>query len=410
MIPALRKVSGAIMFRRTDLSSQPPYGGPPPQAPPQYGPPQYGPPPGAPQYGGQPQQPPPQYWGPPQGPPQGPGFGWGSNGFPPPPRKKSKAGWIVLPILLVLGGVTALWVYGTVSKNKYDDDYTSPQPTYTATEEPTYLPTTTQVPTAPATRTTQPQPTKTTPPPAPEPSDSDIVTKNRFYKTGVQRTVNCRESGARPTNAANARKYYATVLNCLLKAWPRQVSMAGGQFVAPRLIAFTGPVQTPCSGNSPSSFYCRTNRTIYMDAATDLKNYRQYPGDPVAIAWVRADMSDTVAHEFGHHIQNMTGILEAETNLEYELSGDKSLEMSRRTEIQATCFGNVFLGANKGSYKFTGLLKKELDYLHSHQGDEYGDRRDHGSRAIIPRWANAGFATRNPGSCNTYSAAPTYVR
>ncbi|MGW6279790.1 neutral zinc metallopeptidase [Kribbella sp. NPDC055071] len=393
------------------MSNQGPYGPPPGQyqgPPQQSGPPQYGPPPGG-----------PQYWGPPQGPPpQGPGFGWGSNGFPPP-KKKSKAPWIVVPLVLVLGiGIVGLWIYGVVQKNKHlADGYSSPQPTYSSTYEPTEFPTITTAPTKaqtnappPPVKTTQPRPTKTTPPP---PSDNDLVTKNRIYKTGVQKTVNCKESGARANSAVNARKYYNAVLACLVRAWPKQVALSGGRFVAPRMIAFTGPVVTPCSGGAPSSFYCGANRTIYMDTNGDLKEFKQYStynNRTEALAYLRASMTDTVAHEFGHHVQNMTGILDAEDNLAYQSNTTKALELSRRLEIQATCFGNVFMGANKSSYGMTGLLKSQLDYLHSHQGDEYGDQPDHGSRAVIPRWANAGFVTRSPSACNTFTAAATYVR
>jgi predicted metalloprotease len=318
-----------------------------------------------------------------------------------------------VPIAVIGLAVVGFGVLSSVLKHNGDGDYTQPAPTTTATDGPTGEPTystTTEAPTAPATRTTQPQPTKTTPPP---PSDTDIVAKNRIYKTGVQKTVNCRESGARANSATNTRKYYNAVLACLVKAWPKQVALAGGRFAPPHLVAFVGTAQSPCGGSSPSSFYCSSNRTIYMDVNSDLKwyqLYRSYPNRTQAMAWLRAEMTDTVAHEFGHHVQNMTGILAATDNLQYEFSGDKSLEMSRRLEIQATCFGNVFMGANKKSYGMTGLLKTQLDYLHSHQGDEYMAQRDHGSRAIIPRWANAGFVTRSPSGCNTYTASPKYVR
>jgi uncharacterized protein len=390
------------------LSNQGPYGPPPGQYQGQYqGPPQqYGPPPGA--------QP---YWGPPQGPPPGPGFGWGSNGFPPPP-KKSKAPWIIIPIAVIGLALLGSVVLSSILKHN-GSDYAQPEPTSTeeptsfpASEEPSTVPTNAPPkPTASATtRRTEPQPTKTTPPP---PSNTDIVAKNRIYKSGVQKSVSCKESGARANSATNARKYYNTVLACLVRAWPKQVALAGGRFGAPHLVAFSGTAVTPCGGNSPSSFYCPTNRTIYMDTNGDLKEYQlyaTYPNRTQAMAFLRAQMTDTVAHEFGHHIQEMTGILDATWRIRYEFSGDKSLEMSRRLEIQATCFGNVFMGANKSSYGMTGLLKSQLDYLHSHQGDEYMTRRDHGSRAIIPRWANAGFVTRSPGSCNTYTASPKYVR
>jgi predicted metalloprotease len=319
----------------------------------------------------------------------------------------------VLPIVLAVAGVAALWMWRQVS-TVTGDDYTSPQPTYTSTYEPTEGPTYTTAPPGPTTRPTRTQPVKTTPPPPPPPSDSDIVTKNRIYKTGVQRSVNCRESGARANSAANARKYYANLIVCLNRAWPRQVALSGRTFAPPRLIAFTGPVSTPCSGNAPSSFYCSANRTIYMDGATDIKRYRQflsYNNRSTAMAFLRADMSDTVAHEYGHHLQHLTGILRASSSIQYERSGDAALQMSRRLELQATCLGNVFLGANKGSYGLNGgLFKSQLDWLHAHSGDEYGTVRDHGSREVVPRWANAGFKTRSPASCNTYVAAATYVR
>ncbi|WP_132154481.1 neutral zinc metallopeptidase [Kribbella antiqua] len=394
------------------MSNQTPYGAPPPQAPPSYGPP-----PGPPAYGPPAYGPPPgpqqQYWGPQGPPPQGPGFGWGSNGFPPPPpqRKKSKAGWIVLPIVVVVAGVVALWMWRQVSDDP-GEDYTHPQPTYTSSYNPTEEPTSSSTTTQATIRPTQPTATKTATV-APPPSDSAIVTKNRIYRTGVQWTANCRESGARASSFANARKYYTQVLSCLDRAWPRQVNASGARFAAPRLVAFSGTVSTPCSGNAPSSFYCSSNQTIYMDASDDIKLYRtylSYPNRTQATAWLRAEMTDTVAHEFGHHIQYMTGILRSSHNLEYEYSGDKSLEFSRRLEIQATCFGNVFMGSNKGSYGISGQFKKQLDWLHSHQGDEYMPQRDHGSRQVIPYWARRGFNSRNPGLCNTYAASSRLVR
>ncbi|HWD80429.1 MAG TPA: neutral zinc metallopeptidase [Kribbella sp.] len=412
------------------MSNQGPYGPPSGQYPPpqQQYPQQYPGPPQQPYPGPPPQQfAGPQQYGPPNwGPPQGPGFGFGGNGYPPPPPKKksSKAVFIVVPIVLVFGAV-GLFLVSAVLKHNSDDTYTQPQPTATEnptenpTEQPTEQPTepastsapATTRPTQPATTTTttttQPSSTRTTPA---EPSDLDMVARNKIYKSGVMASVGCRESGARPSTVANARKYYANLVTCLVRAWPKQVTMSGGRFVAPKLVAFTGTVTTPCSGNAPSSFYCSSNRTIYMDAGDDVKLYQQYRSDSYAMAWVRAEMTDTVSHEFGHHVQNMVGILAAEDNLQYQYTGDKSLEMSRRLEIQATCFGNVFMGSNKGSYGISGAFKKQLDYLHSHQGDEYGAQRDHGSRAIIPRWANAGFSTRSPRACNTFTASPTYVR
>jgi hypothetical protein len=385
------------------LSNQSTYGGfPPPQPPFQGQPQQFAPPYGGPQpYGGQ------QFAPPPGGPP--PGFGWGPQfqpgpgGFQQPPKKKSKAGWIAVPIVLVFAAVIGFWTIGVIAKQK--GGYVT-QPTSTASTD---SPGSHDTPTAKA---TAPKPTKTTQPPR-EATPYELVSRNTIYSTGLQRTVKCRESKARATGIAATRAYYNQLKACLDRAWPRQVGLAKDQFRAPHLIAMTGPTQTPCSGGAPSSFYCPSNDTIYMDAVNDMKYYQvylSYSNRTQAMAWLRMEMADTVAHEYGHHVQNLTGILDASWKLQYDKSGDAALEVSRRREIQATCFGNVFLGVNKSSYPISGVLKTQLSYLHSHQGDEYGSQPDHGSRKIIPYWANRGYNSHNPAACNTFTASSNLVR
>ncbi|TDD46009.1 hypothetical protein E1263_37450 [Kribbella antibiotica] len=390
------------------------YWGPPP-GPPQ-GPPM-GPPPGQPPYGGPPLGGPP-YGGPPYGgPPQGgPGFGFGGGGYPPPKKKRSKAPFIVVPAVLLFAGVVSLYLFALHAKQERRNSYSSPQPTYSSTyspssdpsDEPSYNPTGTRPTSAQPTqaRPTQPSPTKKVPP---QPSDKDLTARNKLYKSGVQASVNCREPKARPSGMPGARQYYAGVVACLNRAWPAQVRKSGVAFQAPKVMAFWGSVNTPCSGNAPSSFYCSANHTIYMDAKTDIEHYRKYP-QAYQRVYRRANMADTVAHEYGHHIQALTGILAAQNRIRYESSYATSLEMSRRKEIQATCFGHVFLGANRRTYPVAGMFKQQLDWLSANSGDEYGPVRDHGSKAIQPYWANRGFKSRNPALCNTFVAGPQFVR
>lgn len=402
------------------MSNQGPYGPPPGQ----YPPPQQYPNPGPPQqYAGPPQQyaGPPQYPGGPQygpppgppnwGPPQGPGFGFS----PPPPRKKSKAPFIVVPLVLLFGAV-GLFVVSSILKHNGDDTTTQPEPATSAypTEPATTSAPATTRPTQPArttttTRTTQPTQTHTT---AAPPSDNVMVTKNRIYKAGVMKSVNCREPGSRPTSLTNARKYYATVLICLDRFWPGQVKAAGGRFRPPNLMIFSGSATSPCGGGVGAgiSFYCPTNQMIYMEAGSDVTFWRKNGNVSYQSDWVRMKMADTVAHEFGHHVQNMVGILTASWNLRYASSQTKALEISRRTELQASCFGNVFLGANRSSFGISGDKRYQLQWLHSHQGDEYGVQPDHGSRAVYPIWTNAGWTSRSPSSCNTFTAPASYVR
>ncbi|MDX6252864.1 MAG: uncharacterized protein QOF10_6224 [Kribbellaceae bacterium] len=427
-------------FGPPSQAPQQPYGGPPPAGPPQYAPgapqygpgaPQYGPEapqygPGAPQYGPGPQQyaqapqygpgpqqsaPGPQYaasYGPPPG---GPGFGWGPGG--PPRRKKSKAVWIVVPVVLGFACIVGLWIAGVVAKQNRLNDYSSPEPTYSSSYDPTNPPT--EAPTNGTTTsapTSKPTATKTTPPPARRATPYEVVSRNKFYRTGTQNSVGCKESGARATTLANAVKYYSVVKGCADRGWPRQVRGGGWQFRAPKTIVMNGRVQSPCGGYAPSSYYCSANETIYMAGADDVAEYKRYRNSASGLAFNRAGMAFTVAHEYGHHVQELTGVLEAYGELRYDASSQSAkLEVNRRMELQASCLAGVFLAANKGTYPIGGQLKTQLDFVTNNSGDEYdpSGQRIHGNKKNHGYWFHRGYNTRNLAACNTFTAPSSQV-
>jgi predicted metalloprotease len=411
---------GTVLLQEDALSNQQPYGGqqPPYQGPPQqWGAPQYPPapqqysggqqypPPGppGPQYGGMPQYGGQQFAGPPPG---GPGFGWGPGG-PQQPKKKRK-GWLVL-IPVVLVAVVGLWIYGVINKQHRLDSYADPEPTsgYSPTADPTDEPSDEPTKADP----TQPKPTKTSAAPPRRATPYEIVSRNKFYRTGIQPGIGCRESGARATSIANANKYYAVVKSCADRGWPRQVRAGGWTFEVPRTIVMSAHVQSPCGGDAPTSYYCSTNRTIYMAGFADTQRYPQYRGAQNQ-ALLRAGMAFTVAHEYGHHVQELTGVLDASDSLGYA-SGSTAgrLEESRRLELQASCLAGVFLAANRNTYPFKGLLKSGLDFWVSHSGDEADPtgERIHGTMKNHNYWFHRGYNSRNIAACNTYVAPSSLV-
>ncbi|WP_157630916.1 neutral zinc metallopeptidase [Kribbella catacumbae] len=379
--------------------------GPPPVQPPQYAPQQqsWGAPPG--QYAGPPVG---QYAAPPAGPGQysGPpqyqqGFGWGQ--LPPPPKKK-RGGAIVVGIL---GGLLVLAVAGFVIASTV---LKKDEPTVTS---PAYTPTTgaTQPPPLPTRQTAQPtrQPTRpvpTTRPTTNQPTPNQVLTTNRIYKTGVQRPMGCRESKAGLSTGAKAGQYYRQIKLCLDRAWPRQIVAAGEKWRAPNMIVFAGTANTPCGSTTDGrSFYCQSGHTIYMNSPLHVDFFRTNP------TFGRAAATFTVAHEYGHAMQSLLGILSSNAWLQYEANGAKKLELNRRMELQASCLGSVFSGANKGSYGLKGQLYTHYLYILNTSGDENlrNGPRDHGSRANHGYWSKRGFAARNPAFCNTFVAPARQV-
>lgn len=342
------------------------------------------------------------------------GLGWGAPpGGPQPPRRKSKAGWILAPIILVGAGLVALYIAALVAKNN-DSDYSSPTyvPTYQSTTSysPTVGPSPDR-PTIPTTRPTTTRPTvtrptapRTTQPPVRRgPTPYEVVSRNRLYAAGAMGSVNCRESSARPSNTAGARANYANLANCLRRAWPALVQRSGAQFRPPTVLSFAGTISTPCGlGNdSGPPFYCGSNETIYMNLREDIGNYTARPQTYNRV-WARMWMLHQFAHEYGHHIQELTGILQANHDMRYDApTRAAELEMTRRLELQASCLSDVFIGANRRSYPITGQSFTQWRWLIGHTIDP---KRDHGNAQNHQYWALRGYNGRSPGACNTFTA------
>ncbi|HEY3560966.1 MAG TPA: neutral zinc metallopeptidase [Kribbella sp.] len=386
--------------------SQPPYG-PRGQNPPypqyqQPGPPQ-GPPAG--QYGA-PQGPygPPQYGPPPQ---QGPGFGWGPNFGPgpggpgwQPPRKKSKAPLIAILTLVAVGivGVTLI----SLVKSAAEDVSTPPVTRTRYTPKPTTGPT--------SNPTDSPTGTATTGSPN-QPSNETIAAKNKIYTAGRMPGVNCREPKVRPNTTKNAAAYWAALKPCLDKSWKPLVEKAGYTFDPPQMTYWSGTsVSNPCAGGAVNvPFYCSANNMLYMKVDVFVKAYTEYPGDPIAQAYARMWYTRSIAHEFGHSVQNMTGILQAASKLRYEQEDYAGqMRMTRRMELQANCFAGVFLAVNKSSYPINGNMLYVWKKYVVTAGDK-PEEGDHGSVASQGRFMGKSFNTGNPASCNTFSASPANV-
>jgi predicted metalloprotease len=311
-------------------------------------------------------------------------------------------------VLAVLIGVVAVLTGGP------DDDYTSIESTYTPTPyvSPTYS-SYTSTPWTPSPEestpeeadTPDPEETETTPPKPQGPPPETVLKQNKLYSAGSMRSVGCRESGTPPSSQENARIYYNQIFGCLNRAWAPVVKRAGYKFQAPEVITWAGSIETPC-GDYVRAFYCGTNDTIYMKWDDDVNQYNKFP-ESYQKVYARMFTTFQASHEYGHHVQWMVGIGPAYNQL-WDQTSDQ-LELSRRLELQASCFAGVFDGANQPSYPITGEARYQWMYLVDHYGDEYGERRDHGSRKNHGPWSKGSFKSENPKSCNTWSASSARV-
>jgi uncharacterized protein len=227
--------------------------------------------------------------------------------------------------------------------------------------------------------------------------DPDL-TKHELYRTGELKATKCAEPGLEPDDVPGAKRYVTAVLKCLDTAWAAHFKRAGMKFTKSRVGFITKPRRYCGSAwGSAAAAYCYKERRFVVLLDDDLLE------DPSDLF-----LFELVAHEYGHHLQNITGM--AEAYAWYPDSGKSELnEQSRRNELQATCLGGVFIGSVWNSLDRT---QDDWDYLLDilrESGDEQYKVRDHGKGANIAAWLDKGFKAVSPAACNTWTASSSKV-
>lgn len=185
----------------------------------------------------------------------------------------------------------------------------------------------------------------------------------------------------------------------------------GGSYRQPDLVLFSGAVQSAC-GTAESAvgpFYCPADQQIYIDLSfyQDLKNNLDAPGD-FAQAYV-------IAHEVGHHVQNLLGISDQVRAAQRQMGQTEANQLSVKQELQADCFAGIWAyhANQERSILEPGDIDEALnaasqigdDKLQQQQrGYVTPDSFTHGSAAQRVEWFKRGFTTGDVDRCNTFES------
>ena len=237
-------------------------------------------------------------------------------------------------------------------------------------------------------------------------STTNVVRYNRLYTTGPITPSKCKEVNVSLRTVQGVAAYDTQLFKCLYAAWALPLKQAGAAYkVAPKLVIHnSSAVNSKCGiFRGGNSFYCGAdNGYIYIPAYTIMNFWKQSP------TFARAYATNTLAHEYGHHIQDLEGTLAAHSS---SATGPQSASV--RTELQAACLGSAYIGANKRYYPMSGGLYQQWVYLVQNSGDQPGYPRDHGSMKNHSWWSQTGFYAASSktyaGRCNTWNANSTAV-
>lgn len=217
------------------------------------------------------------------------------------------------------------------------------------------------------------------------------------------------QGGAPPADDPQAQ-FVSVILADTEDTWRQVMPQLGREYEDPRLVIFSDAVSSACgtASSAVGPFYCSRDGAVYLDMSffADLEQRFGAPGD-FARAYV-------IAHEVGHHVQNLLGTSDQVQRHRAQSSEEEGNAMSVRLELQADCFAGVW-----GNH-----AKQERDFLESGDVEEalqaaaaIGDDRlqrqsrgvvvpesfTHGSSEQRMAWFRRGLEGGDPKACDTFS-------
>ncbi len=206
-----------------------------------------------------------------------------------------------------------------------------------------------------------------------------------------------------------AGRFTSVVLASTEDVWKEIFRQAGAQYRAPKLVMFEGATPTACgTGQSASGpFYCPLDQSVYIDLSfyRMLSQKFQAPGD-FANAYV-------IAHEVGHHIQNLLGTMKQVQGLQQRSGERQANALSVRLELQADCYAGVWAHHSQKARSWLDRTDIEAGLNAASQiGDDKMMRRSqgvvvpdaftHGSGQQRVHWFGVGMKTGQLDACDTF--------
>lgn len=233
----------------------------------------------------------------------------------------------------------------------------------------------------------------------------DVVRQAQDFQTGV-------ESADEGTSQENEELavFARQILAGTEDVWTSIFKQNGLTYIPPKLVLFTGSVQSGCGGATAQSgpFYCSADQCVYLDLSffSSMKEQIGADGD-FAYAYV-------IAHEVGHHVQYLLGTLQSAHGKMARMSEKESNRMSVRLELQADYYAGVW--AHHDNEMFGSLEEGDIDEglaVAARIGDDflqkqaYGyavpDSFNHGTSAQRSKWLKKGIAGGDPAKGDTFN-------
>jgi uncharacterized protein len=211
---------------------------------------------------------------------------------------------------------------------------------------------------------------------------------------GDHKRQSCAVPAIKTGSAASLKSFHRAMAACADRFWAARFAAAGLNYSPPEVSITTGSDSVCGKISSNGAQYCPSQHTIAI------RILKQDLRDPF-----RMNIAHSIAHEWGHHVQQLIGVLDAQSALYWPASGSARTLLSHRLEMQAECFAGVFYSATLTSIK-PDLPWQEWIYAVSRA--EYSEI--HGRPRNLAYWQNRGYLRGSASACDTWSARKDRVR
>jgi predicted metalloprotease len=242
--------------------------------------------------------------------------------------------------------------------------------------------------------------------------DPSLLLQGNLEETNLPQTPS--PQSQQPGRQDEMREFVARVLGSTERTWSEIFRASGRTYEKPTLVLFSDAVQSACGFAQAAAgpFYCEPDHKVYIDLSfyRDLRQRFQAPGD-FAQAYV-------IAHEVGHHVQNLLGIMKKVQSLQSRTRSESQVnQLSVRLELQADCLAGIW--ANYAHRERNILEQGDVEEglnAAAQIGDDRMQKRaqgyvvpegfTHGSAEQRVQWFRRGIESGDLKQCDTFSSRP----
>ena len=255
------------------------------------------------------------------------------------------------------------------------------------------------------------------------------VDPQQAYQATQQITAAQSQTSTAPEQLSAEQKeasdFVGTILADTEDTWTPIFQQLGQSYVAPKLVLFNGRVQSAC-GTAESAmgpFYCPSDQKVYIDTQffKEMRQQMGISGDKNQTELSRQDQAGdfaqayVVAHEVGHHIQNLLGISSQVQRAQAQANRTQANQLSVRLELQADCFAGIWANRNQERTQFleAGDVEEAMDAAQK-IGDDYLQKRatgqvvpdsfTHGTSQQRMHWFETGLKSGDLNQCDTFNS------